>query len=95
MKVDRFSRVAIPLVAILATAGMLNTAPPSEASAAVNTEDQPARATSARDVLRIGTLQLNSASFGLLGATQRAGLTRLTEDGETVELAEHAPTGGE
>jgi ABC-type transport system substrate-binding protein len=93
MKVDRFSRVAIPLVAILATAGMLNTAPPSEASAAVNTEDQPARATSARDVLRIGTLQLNSASFGLLGATQRAGLTRLTEDGETVgQLAEHAPT---
>jgi hypothetical protein len=93
MKVDRFSRLAIPLVAILATAGMLNTAPPSEASAAVNTEEQPARATSARDVLRIGTLQLTSAAFGLVGATQRAGLTRLTEDGETVgHLAEDAPT---
>lgn len=93
MKVDRFSRVAIPLIAILATASMLNTAEPSEALAAAHTEDQPARVSSARDVLRIGTLQLNSASFGFLGATQRAGLTRLTEDGETLgHLAEEAPT---
>lgn len=93
MKVDRVSRLAIPVVAIVATAAMLNTAPPAEAHAAAGTEEQPARATSARPLLRVGALQLNSASFGLLGAAQRAGLTRQTLDGETVgQLAVDAPT---
>ncbi len=93
IKVDRASRYVIPVIAVLATAAMLNTAPAPSAHAAAHVEEQPSRPSSARDVLRIGTLQLNSTSFGLLGATQRAGLTRVTESGETVgHLAVDAPT---
>jgi ABC-type transport system substrate-binding protein len=92
-KMDRYSRRIIPVFALLATWLMLLSTPDSEAQAATAPASLPARAESARDVLRIGTLRLRSAAYGLLRGPQDAGLTVVAPNGRRVgHLAEHAPS---
>ncbi|MCA9575882.1 MAG: hypothetical protein KC668_10630 [Myxococcales bacterium] len=91
-RLDRYSRRGIPVIALVATILMLDLGRASDAQADVTAQALPARATSTRDVLRVGTLQLTSASYGVLRGPQRAGLTTQTPEGELVgQLAVEAP----
>ncbi|MCA9534948.1 MAG: hypothetical protein KC593_14755 [Myxococcales bacterium] len=92
-KMDRYSRRSIPVVALVASLIMLRTGPPAQADNPEAAAALPPHPSSARDLLRIGTVQLRSAAYGLLRGPQDAGLTVVAPNGERIgHLAEQAPS---
>lgn len=92
LSVDRFFRVAIPIVTVIASAVILR-APDVSTTERDTRHPRVARPHSERSLLRVGTLRLQTPTPSYLRPSLRAGLVRTELDGERVaELAEEAPS---